>query len=300
MNPIEVPEASAVLDATMHDGARIRVRRHGNPDGPRFVMCHGNGFATNAYYPFWRHLSQDCDLLIYDQRNHGENPYSGGFGHHIDGFCADLSSLVAQISERFGPKPTNGLFHSVSAVAALAQAGLGSWPWERLVLFDPPIVPARGHPLHEKAFRAERFLAAWALERENCFDSPTVLSEYFQSVQGMRSWVEGAHELMARSLLRERDGQWSLICPRELEASVYLSNAHTPVWSHLCNLEPYRDRLLILSADPQLPSVRYPPIVAQQMRSEFGFDVRPVAGTTHMLQLERPQTCADLVRAFCG
>ncbi|MGK0169855.1 MAG: hypothetical protein ACI9W2_001578, partial [Gammaproteobacteria bacterium] len=45
---------------------------------------------------------------------------------------------------------------------------------------------------------------------------------------------------------------------------------------------------------------RYPPIVAQQMRSEFGFDVRPVAGTTHMLQLERPQTCADLVRAFCG
>ena len=39
----------------MDDGAPIRVVRHGNPSGPRVVLSHGNGFASDSYFPFWRH-----------------------------------------------------------------------------------------------------------------------------------------------------------------------------------------------------------------------------------------------------
>ena len=69
-----VPEPSESFDAEMADGAIVRVRRHGNPDGPRLVMAHGNGFAIDAYYPFWRLLTERYDLAIYDQRNHGRKP----------------------------------------------------------------------------------------------------------------------------------------------------------------------------------------------------------------------------------
>ena len=70
-----VPPPIATLDFTMSDGAAIRVRRHGNVEGPRIVLSHGNGFAIDAYYPFWRYLLPDFDVIVYDQRNHGQNPF---------------------------------------------------------------------------------------------------------------------------------------------------------------------------------------------------------------------------------
>src|SRR5450759_1681089 len=42
-----VPTPHETFDLTMADGAPIRVRRHGNPKGPRLVLCHGNGFAID-------------------------------------------------------------------------------------------------------------------------------------------------------------------------------------------------------------------------------------------------------------
>ena len=43
-----VPEPHQSFDLTMEDGAVIRVRTHGNPDGPSLVLCHGNGFASDG------------------------------------------------------------------------------------------------------------------------------------------------------------------------------------------------------------------------------------------------------------
>ena len=57
MNAWVVPEPRLAFDLTMADGAVIRVRRHGNPDGPRLVLSHGNGFAIDGYLPFWSELA---------------------------------------------------------------------------------------------------------------------------------------------------------------------------------------------------------------------------------------------------
>jgi hypothetical protein len=68
------PTPRAVLDLAMSDGAIVRVRRHGNPDGPRLILSHGNGFAIDGYFAFWRHLLADFELFVFDQRNHRWNP----------------------------------------------------------------------------------------------------------------------------------------------------------------------------------------------------------------------------------
>ncbi len=52
----EIPPPSTTFEVPLEDGARIRMRRHGNPDGVRLLVTHGNGFAADAYYPYWRHL----------------------------------------------------------------------------------------------------------------------------------------------------------------------------------------------------------------------------------------------------
>ncbi len=111
-----------VHDAIMDDGAAIRLRRHGNPAGPRLVLAHGNGFAIEAYYPFWRLLATDWDLVIYDQRNHGWNPAHDVARHDLPGFVADLDRLRTLIDERFGARPTVGVFHSISAITAIWHA----------------------------------------------------------------------------------------------------------------------------------------------------------------------------------
>jgi len=61
-----VPTPHETFDLTMADGAPIRIRRHGNPRGPRLVLCHGNGFAIDAYVPFWSLLADRFDLVLYD------------------------------------------------------------------------------------------------------------------------------------------------------------------------------------------------------------------------------------------
>ena len=53
----------------------------------------------------------------------------------------------------------------------------------------------------------------------------------------MQLWVEGAHDLLARAVLREMDGEWELCCPRELEATLYIQNAYSRLWERLPELQ---------------------------------------------------------------
>src|SRR5262249_23640407 len=69
----EVPTPNMTFNVALDDGAQIRMRRHGNPDGVRLLMTHGNGLAADAYFPYWQHLLPKFDLLVCDFRNHGQN-----------------------------------------------------------------------------------------------------------------------------------------------------------------------------------------------------------------------------------
>ncbi len=94
----ELPAPSMTFDVVLNDGAKIRMRRHGNPDGVRLLLTHGNGFAADAYYPYWQHLLQKFDLLVFDFRNHGRSTENTTIVNHgvrwrgcrrekIDGSC---------------------------------------------------------------------------------------------------------------------------------------------------------------------------------------------------------------------
>jgi pimeloyl-ACP methyl ester carboxylesterase len=61
------------VDISMDDGAVIRVRRHSRGK-QRLLFSHGNGFAINAYYPLWRLFLDNYEVVVFDVRNHGQNP----------------------------------------------------------------------------------------------------------------------------------------------------------------------------------------------------------------------------------
>ena len=115
----ELPEPIATLDLVMEDGAPIRVVRHGNPFGPRVVLSHGNGFASDSYFPFWRHMLERFDLALFDFRNCGRNPFHAAEPHNYPRFARDNVTVHHAIAEAWGGKTTVGVFHSMSAIAAL-------------------------------------------------------------------------------------------------------------------------------------------------------------------------------------
>ncbi len=137
---IAIPAPAAEIVLSMQDGAPVSLRRHGNPSGPRMLLNHGNGLASDLYFPLWSRLIEQFDLFLYDLRNHGRNPVGYLGGHDVPHFVSDLGNVVSAIGARYGRKPLIGLFHSLSAAVALLCQQRASL-FAALVLFDPPHMP---------------------------------------------------------------------------------------------------------------------------------------------------------------
>ena len=160
-----VPDPIEAWEVRTPDGASIFVRRHGNPDGAALLVSHGNGFAVDAYYPFWSRLADRFDIFVHDQRNHGWNPVSDRMLHNIPQFAEDTERVLRSIGLRLkSAKPIIGISHSVSSMVALRHAANGG-EYSALVLFDPPICSPGGLP--EDIQRGGALLSAVTLKRKH-------------------------------------------------------------------------------------------------------------------------------------
>ena len=291
-----VPQPERCLELTMADGAVVRARRHGNLDRPRLVLSHGNGFAIDGYYPFWRLLLADFEVVVYDQRNHGQNPRHDASAHSIESFVLDMERVRLGIRATFGTKPTAALVHSVSAITALFHAARYGLQWDALILFDPPIGPGDGHPLQALARGFELYLADWSRARPRRFKDPGELAEHFGRARGLRRLIPGAAALMARAVTRPAaDGGFELACPPGCESAIYAQNAYSTVWQTLPALS---GNLFVVSSDPDAEDAKSPAKVCALLPALFGFRQAAVADTSHLMQIERPVECARAAREF--
>jgi pimeloyl-ACP methyl ester carboxylesterase len=293
----ELPSPSMHLEIELDDGAKIKIRRHGNPTGPRILLAHGNGFASNAYFPYWRHLLPLYDLLVFDFRNHGENVPVEPSHHHYLQLSRDLERVVQTVCAKLGTKRIAGIFHSMSARTAMKHALEIGWCWDALVLFDPPDVPPSGHPLYPAMKIFEDKLVEWARARRRHFASVDELtSEYLQS-RATRNWVAGVHALMAHSVLRNDpsgDG-FVLVCAPENEAAIYGEALTLNIWPHASE---FSGPVKLIGADPNMKGGPATGPANQALGREGGYDYCFVEGTGHLLQIERPEECMRITLDF--
>ena len=288
----KLPAPLAVVELHMPDGAPIFLRRHGNPKGPRLVLSHCNGMSADTYYPFWSLLTGRFDLVLYDFRNHGWNPVGERRAHNMPTFVRDNTYIASAIDRHFGKRPKIGVFHSMSAAAAILQV-MERRDFSALVLFDPPIWP------HGRGFQDIRKLASGmadrARQRQDRFGSREELTRKLLSSRVYELLQPGVPELIAQTtLLPARDGGagYELCCPREYEAHIYDQLYDTAVASDVTKLScPTK----VVGADPTLrlsflPSVDLSEIVA--------LDYDFVPDSSHFLQLEQPQECVTRLLEF--
>lgn len=198
-----VPEPSAVFQAHTPDGTAITVRRHGDPNGPRLVLSHGNGLSIDSYFPFWSLLTDRFDLFIHDLRNHGWNPVGDRRMHNVPTFISDGACVAREIDRRFGARPRIGLFHSLSALTALHQADDDGFA--ALILFDPPISPPGGLP--QDLQHIGRRLGMRARRRRDRFNSPEEFSTCLSQTGVFDRVHPGVRDLVARATLRRSDAR---------------------------------------------------------------------------------------------
>ena len=290
---IEVPVPLRVIEVTMEDGAIIRIRQHGNPAGPRLALSHGNGLAIDGYFSFWGPLLERYELILFDFRNHGQNPLHNFNHHNWPQFIHDLERIFASVQHQLGAKRTAGVFHSLSAVTSVMQSQRIGKRWDPLVLFDPPFYPPDGHPIRELQRGNEDDIAARAARRTSSYAQPLELAGQFR--RRFPRWQPEAYELMARATLRYdlESRRWALACPREFEAHIFRSNRETSTWQRMRQM-PVPVKLIC--ADPADGGP--PALIGRALADEAAVEHESVPGTSHFLQIERPEECIRAMENF--
>jgi pimeloyl-ACP methyl ester carboxylesterase len=289
-----------VIDVAGEGDAAIRIRRHGNPHGKRLIVSHGNGFAIDGYVGFWGGFLADFEVIAFDARNHGwsaaSDPAAQSHAHDYTHMARDLDLVRAAAEAEFGKKPAIGLFHSMSAQAAMIAALELGWRFDALVLFDPPNNPAEGHPARAAMLRYLNMLVAWSAARRECFAAPDELARDYEAVRAGRDWAVGSHRAMAEAVLRpvDRDG-WRLRCPPALESSMYAQGIALDLWPPA---HAFPGPVKLIAGDPNRERPDATALANEALAREGGYDYLAMPGTGHLLQLEKPQACADAVREF--
>lgn len=287
----QLPEPAAVLRVTMADGAVVYVRRHGNPAGPRILLSHGCGMATDAYLPFWSSLCARFDLFLYDLRSHGWNPPGELKRQNIPTFVQDCEVVLRAIGESYGEKPVIGVFHSLSGLVALLHEE--KWKgFAALVLFDVPVQPPGEKP--EDLVQMGETMSAYARRRRDWFKTREEFAERLSNVVAFKRLVAGTTGLLAQTTLRPAAGGvgFELRCPREHEAQVY---EYLFGWAMRVDLQKVSCPVKIVGADQTEPYSFVPAMdLREQMEANYDF----ISGTTHFLQLEQPGKCLDITLDF--
>ena len=287
----ELPEPISVHEVRVDDDTVIALRRHGNPEGRRLVLSHGNGLAIDLYYPFWSVLARDFDLVVFDLRNHGWNAVTALADHNVPTLVLDHDRIMQEIDRHFGDKPKAGIFHSVSALTTLLSPARGG-EFDALVLFDPPLCkPGRSY---EDFDAAAMRTAAAARRRTERFQSTEQLADLLSFIPTYYRSVAGVFDLVARATLRKSaDGEgFELRCPRDYEAQII---DYASAFAVLVDFETLQCPVKVIGADPTLPYSYLPTFDLSHVLT-VDYDFLPE--TTHFLQLEQPQACADAVRGF--
>ena len=287
-----VPDPHATAEVPLSSGVSTLVRRHGNPEGNRILLSHGNGLAADAYYPFWSLFLDDFEVVVYDCRNHGRNPVARPAEHSPLFFAEDLDrAILPGVQRAFGRKPTVGCFHSLSALVSLLVPSRGAG-FAGMLLFDPPICRPG---VSQQRFDAQTEQVAHAMRvRSEYFDT----YDQFVRISALSPMLRGIDprglRLLAEATLRPREGGagYALCCPPAYEAQAM---QFITAYAALVEIETMRCPVKVIGADPTLPFA-YLPSVDPELVVAVDYDYVPECN--HYLQLQRPDLCHALAMEF--
>ena len=123
----DLPEPLATAEVRTTDDTVIVLRRHGNLEGPRLVVSHGNGFATDMHYPFWSLLAEGLTTGSLKGRVHAA---SVTVGQRLVGVSKPTEAFALVLERTLAVFAAVDLAQSVRlrSIGLTATTGPRSWP----------------------------------------------------------------------------------------------------------------------------------------------------------------------------
>lgn len=284
---------------TLSDGATVALRRWGAARAERMVISHGNGLAIAGFRDFGRALEDDFEVIAVDMRNHGDSGPGRVLEEPWPRYLQDMPEIFDAISALYGPKPTHGAFHSLSAAATLLAQGRDPRPWRSLTLYEPPIPPVPDIALCEQVYELHRDLAARTRKRRARFASPDALAAGLRKSPTFAGIDARTLRGLARAMLWRSDADpdlpWELVCAPEMEANTFEARGAGTDWQRMADVTcPVQVVLGSVMGHDMPLLVRSGTVLARS----FGFAGANVEGGGHLMQLQRPLRSAELAVRF--
>ncbi len=290
-----LPAEKHVFDVLLEDGASVSVRVYGN--GPRVICSHGNGLAADAFRSFWQLFIDDYETVVFDFRHHGRSsPLNKPIPKVWPQLIRDYDVIMKGIAREIGAAPSLGAFHSMSALTTLLHASEYESPWIGIVGFEPPVKPPSHYPEFE-IFRADNSrLAERTTKRRFEFNEVQELFDSYRRSSAFAGVDDAGLQALATSTLRwNADKQlYELACPRELEASIFAMQDIEGAWERMCKVKV---PVQLVAGEPTTGTSPFMAIESAFAR-DGGFSFTTVKDATHFMQMEKPEECAAIVRAF--
>jgi len=257
-------------------------------------FAHATGFCAGAYTPIAEKLCQRLRVFGMDDRGHGRTTAAANPRNlkNWDIFAQDLGSFFKHLH-----KPVIAMGHSRGAVASLLLAIRRPDMIRALILIDPTILPfswmwwwflarqtglARFVPI---AARAARRNPSWP-------DRETILNAY-RTKHPFRSWENGFLEgYIADGTEVVETGGIRLCCSPEWESRCFVACPHD-IWRYIPRIHHPTLVLYGVESDTFLaPAVR-----RFQLKVPHAV-MRPFAGTSHFVPMERPDDAVKAIFTF--
>lgn len=198
--------------------------RHGRGGDQTIHFLSGNGFCGGVYWPWLRGLLPDYSLFLHDIEGHGESDAPENFS----GVNAVVDRIAAVIHEQgLAGKSLIGMGHSFGSQLTVLLAARHPGLFKALVLTDPILFP----PLLWLGFRGlglvhQHPFGNAARRRRDVWPTREAAASHLRGRGIYQGWAEEAFMSFVDHAMHERDGQWALRCPKEIEAQIFEQPAY--------------------------------------------------------------------------
>ena len=263
-------------------------------DGPIALMHHANGFCAATLAPLAQLLKPHYRVIAIDARGHGDSdkPLLPE-GVQWERFADDTAAVALQILDETGHERIEyGIGSSFGGIAAAIAEARHPGTFARIAMLDPPLRPSDEWLASRPA---DSGLAAQARKRREIWPSRETVREAWKDKPAFASWIPEAFDIYLNEGFKELpDGNVALKCPPSVEAGVFEAtvtdtNIYDAVTAVAC------PALLVHAAKGN-----FPPELHQRFAGRFQNGTYQVADAGHLMPLESPALCVELLLEFAG
>ncbi|MDP6268116.1 MAG: alpha/beta hydrolase [Arenicellales bacterium] len=209
------------------NGVELTVFEWGDTELDTVLLVHATGFHARCWDQVVSNLG-DYHVVAVDMRGHGRSEKTGPFTWEV--FGQDVAELVAMMDLT----DLVGVGHSMGGHSVTQAAADQPDRFKGLVLVDPVIMPPEMYAAREEFKESQGEQLHPVARRRNSFSDADEMFYHMENRGSYAVWnLDVLRDYCDYGVLPNPDGDYSLACPPEIEASIYMGSSGRDIYDRI-------------------------------------------------------------------